>query len=664
MKILITLITIIAFSVGPLSAKEGFVHRHNTKIVDGQNQEIYLKGVGLGGWLVPEGYMLNTPGGWGPTLINNGLVDLVGEEKAKNFWKEYTKNYVAAADIQRIASWGYNSIRLPFHYNRFVINGENIDSSGYKIVDDLIDWCEANGIYIILDMHCAPGGQSDSPSISDSDGTARLWLEKKYRDQAVEIWQQIARRYAGENIIAGYDVINEPVLPSGVSGADMRTFYVRLTDSIRAVDQNHLLFFEGNWYATDFSGLTPIWDGNMAFSFHQYWSATDFATIQNHYNMSLAHNVPLWLGETGENSNTWFYEITQLMQTWDIGICWWTHKKFEKITSPLSANLPAGYNILQSYWDGNGAKPDPGYAEAILLQMADNLKIDKCEYRPGLIPSQFDPDYGNVAKPVKNLSIPGYVRAVDYDLGVQDVAYHDNDYIRTHWDVFVPHNSGYMYRNDGVDIEKSTDQSSFGSYNVGFIEDGEWIKYTVDVKTAGKYTVKCIVASQQTGGAFRLVLDGTQGLTGFLNVPNTGGWQNWQGVAQDNVDIPAGKHTITFQVVTGGFNIKGFDFIGQGYTNVEDTKESGENIRLYPNPSNGRLNLQLTSNQPTDVSITIYNTLGQRVWTKKENVNTKENLFTWDIIDNPAKRLASGLYFYRIQTKNTVKKGKLILLRP
>jgi endoglucanase len=83
-----------------------------------------------------------------------------------------------------------------------------------------------------------------------------------------------AARYANETLIAAYDVINEPVLTDGATNKDMRAFYLRLTDSIRTVDQNHLLFFEGNWYATNFDDLPPRWDDNMGFAFHRYWGPT------------------------------------------------------------------------------------------------------------------------------------------------------------------------------------------------------------------------------------------------------------------------------------------------------------------------------------------------------------------------------------------------------
>ena len=120
-------------------------------------------------------------------------------------------------------------------------------------------------------MHCAPGGQNGGP-ISDSDGTARLWLEENNKLLTIQIWREIAEYYSDHTLIGGYDLINEPVLPTGVTLSEFKQLYVDITSAVREVDQNHIVFIEGNWYGTDFSGLTPPWDENMSYSFHKYLS--------------------------------------------------------------------------------------------------------------------------------------------------------------------------------------------------------------------------------------------------------------------------------------------------------------------------------------------------------------------------------------------------------
>ena len=204
-----------------------------------------------------------------PTEIENHIEDLIGSDLAEDFWELYRSNYVNRTDIDQLAEWGMNHIRVPFHYKQFSENPGTVNPLGYEIVDSLLAWCEPYNMYIILDMHCAPGAQNGGP-ISDSDGTARLWLEDGFKEHTIEIWESIATYYSDNTLIGGYDLINEPVLPDGVSTMEMRELYIDITNAIRAVDQNHILFIEGNWYGTDFTDLTPPWDENMSYAFHKY----------------------------------------------------------------------------------------------------------------------------------------------------------------------------------------------------------------------------------------------------------------------------------------------------------------------------------------------------------------------------------------------------------
>jgi hypothetical protein len=138
------------------------------------------------------------------------------------------------------------------------------------------------------------------------------------------------------------------------------------------------------------------------------------------------------------------------------------------------------------------------------------------------------------------------------------VAYHDTVSKRITYDNWEPWNEGWVYRNDGVDVEKSTDTNGFG-YNVGWIEDGEWLRYSVDVATAGTYAVDIRTASSGGSGTLRLSLDGAP-LGPDVSVPSTGGWQEWQPVSVEGLNLPAGRHTLKLEAVKGGFNLNRLEF--------------------------------------------------------------------------------------------------------
>ncbi|MEJ2049365.1 MAG: cellulase family glycosylhydrolase, partial [Calditrichota bacterium] len=136
-----------------------FLHTDGQNIVDTNGDPILLQGYGLGGWLVPEGYMLHTPGYGSPSHIDSLVRDLIGAQYAEDFWELYRTNYVREIDIEHISNWGCNSIRLPFHYKNFYDpNTGNFLPEGFARLDTLLSWCDTNNLYLIFDMHCAPGG--------------------------------------------------------------------------------------------------------------------------------------------------------------------------------------------------------------------------------------------------------------------------------------------------------------------------------------------------------------------------------------------------------------------------------------------------------------------------------------------------------------------------
>ena len=153
------------------------------------------------------------------------------------------------------------------------------------------------------------------------------------------------------------------------------------------------------------------------------------------------------------------------------------------------------------------------------------------------------PYYGTPA------AVPGQIEAEDYDLGLNGEAYYDYD----------AGNNGGQYRSDDVDIEACAE----GGYNVGWISDGEWMDYQVDVAGAGTYTIETRVASIASGGAFHIEFDGVD-KTGTITVPVTGDWQAWQTVVAV-ADLSAGAQEMTF-VKEGAsldeFNLNYFNITG------------------------------------------------------------------------------------------------------
>ena len=658
LKTLMTSLILLSALIG----QEGFLHNVDGEIVEGNGEPILLRGFGLGGWLVPEGYMLHNQawisGFESPTDIENHVTDLIGAEAAEDFWELYRANYVAQADIDQIAEWGFNHLRVPFHYKQFYDSTGSETPIGYAIVDELISWCEPYNMYIILDMHCAPGGQNGGP-ISDSDGTARLWLEESNKELTIQIWKEIATYYADHTLIGGYDLINEPVLPSGVTLEEFKQLYIDITEAIREVDNNHLLWIEGNWYGTDFAGLTPPWDDNMGYSFHKYWGATSLSTIQSYINMRNNYGVPLWMGESGENSNHWYYEVFKLLEENNIGWNFWTHKKVDKITSPYSAYVSPQYQIVIDYLLGNASQPTSDIASMGLTSFANSLKIENCLMRRGVVAALTDPDYGETTKPYVPHSIPGTIPAAYYDIGARGLSYSDSDY----WnDGDGGYNDGWVFRNDGVDVEGSDDDINI-PYTVGWTEAGEWLGYTIQNVTPGTYDVSFSIAAPSSGGIFYAQMDGQN--LGVIDVPATGGWYNWDDIPAQTVTLSEGDKFLKIQIVQAGFNIQSitFDLV----LSIDEKNLNPQGFTLgkpYPNPFNPNVNLQLNMIEKKELLGYIYGIKGNLVRKLDYGeLGAGTHELEWNGLNDRGHSVESGVYLFKIQADGLSQTRKMIFLK-
>ena len=637
---------------------QNFLHTLDKKIVNGNGQEVFLKGIGLGGWLLMEGYMLHTSGFANAQWeIKENIENLIGESNAESFYQAYHENYVRKADIDRIAEWGFNSIRLPFHYN--ILSPPDSPGvfieEGFAILDSVLSWCESNQIYLILDLHAAPGGQSDEPISDYNPAFPSLWESSLNKDRTVQIWRKIAERYKNAQWIGGYDLLNEPKWDLGPNNEPLRDLFVRITDTVRAVDNNHIIFIEGNWFATSFTGLTPPWDDNMVYSFHKYWNSNDQGSIQYLVDMRNDYNVPLWLGETGENSNSWFVECTELMIANDIGLAWWPHKKIDNIAGPLSAHLLPDYQVLLDYWNGQGGQPTIQFATNALLQQALALSITQCDYHPDVIDAMIrQPNNNNIIPFVEN-TIPGVIYGAQFDLGQRLFAYSDTDYQNVGGGSW---NNGNSYRNDGVDIEPCNDAFTLG-YNVGWIEEGEWLKYTVNVQQSGTYNLSFRVSSPIANGKILIRWDGQT--LGIVDVPNTGGWQNWQSVSTNGIQLAAGVHVYQVQFFYGQFNYNYTEFI-QTSVGVEDPNEPIREFGLmqnYPNPFNPDTNIRYTVPHEGIINIKLYDILGNEI---SELQSSKLPAGEYNLrLNADDLNLSSGVYIYQVSFNNTISISKKAL---
>lgn len=555
---------------------QGFLHRDGQNIVDGNGKNVVLRGLGLGGWMVQEGYMIQTGAFAGSQYkIKQKITDLIGATATDEFYKAYKTNGITKRDIDSLAAWGFNSIRLPMHYNLYTPAIENEKNGqitwlkeGFKMTDDLAKWCAANKIYLILDLHATPGGQGKDAAISDyDDSKPSLWESTANQDKMVVLWKKLAERYKDNPWIGGYDIINEPnwnftgTNQNGcdeTSNAPLRALQVRITKAIRAIDSKHLIFIEGNCWGNNYNGMFPLWDENMALSFHKYWNNNDMAAIQTMLNYRTQYNVPIWLGESGENSNVWFEEVISLIESNNIGWAFWPMKKIENLAGVTSVTKPEGYDKILEYWKNGGEKPNVNFAKKVLMQMAANYKMEHLTIRHDVIDAMFRQVQTNDTKKYKNHQLPGRVYATEYDLGQNGFAYSDNDIANYDGTKFTQWNKGGKMRNDGVDIESCTDKETNG-FQVAFIENKEWLQFTVDVKKEANFDAAVRYSSEKAGGKLYLEQDNVR-ISESINLPISGGLTTWKTVTLKNVTLKQGVNKIRVNFEGGNFNLNFLEF--------------------------------------------------------------------------------------------------------
>lgn len=553
-------------SVLQTTAKAQLLTVSGKKIINTLNsQEVVLNAINMGNWMVMEGYFMNsTNQATAQHQWKQKLTNLIGSTNTTAFYKAWLANHVTQADINQVKEWGFNSVRLPLHYEYFVNAGtpDVWSDFGFNILDSVISWCASAGVYAIIDLHAAPGGQSKN-DISDYDNTKpSLWESAANKTKAVNLWRKLSERYKNENWVAGYDLINEPAwdLPGGT---DLRNLYGRITDTIRTNNDNHILFIEGNWFSNDYTGLTPAWDENMVYVFHKYWSVASTEDIKWITDFRDAQNRPIWCGEHGENSNDHFTKIVETFKANNIGFSWWPMKKFESINDFADAKFPAGYSDLLNYLGGSNPTFNPSTAFTILMQLAENVKLANCKIQTEVLRSIFTQPGNRDTEPFTENPIPGKIFTPNYDKGMNGYAYSDQAWenVNLTTGTYTAWNNGWVYRNNGVDLEATSDPVSNG-YTVGWFNKGEWIKYTVNVSTAGTYTIDFRVANgNNSSGTVQIQNgDGTE-ILATATVPPTGGWNKWTTINVTGVFRTTGIQGIRMVNKSGEFNVNAINFV-------------------------------------------------------------------------------------------------------
>lgn len=387
MKLMIACLLLFCVHV---STAQNFISTKGKEIVL-NDKPFNIKGINLGNWLVPEGYMFKFQKATSARLINETLNELIGPYQTKKFWKTYLSSYITEADIHYLKSAGVNSIRVPFNYRLFTNEdylGENNANHGFELLDNLISWCKKENIYVLLDMHCAPGGQTGD-NIDDSYAYPFLYDDTAAQNETIEIWTRIATHYKNEPIVLGYDLLNEPIphfYDTGYFNPKLEPLYKKITAAIRTIDKNHLIILGGAQWDSNFGVFGKPFDDKLVYQFHKYWTEPTKKVVQSYIDFRDRYNVPIYCGETGENTNEWISSFRQMLDSNNIGWHYWTYKKMDNSRGMITFEKPKNYDSIIAFADTcrntfelvRKLKPDTKMIQQALDDFLHNCRFENC----------------------------------------------------------------------------------------------------------------------------------------------------------------------------------------------------------------------------------------------------------------------------------------------
>lgn len=377
-----------SFSLKPVASPK-FVHSEGTRLVDEKGKDLYLKGVNLGNWLVWEGYLMMGDFNFRThTQFLNSLSKVFGSaQRAAEFEKQWRLNYVDEKAIIDLQALGFNSVRVPFNYKLFW-KDDKLSDDGFLYVDRLISYCRSRGIYVLLDMHGAPGYQNPgdhsdniNSNASQPRNSVKFWDGDNVKI-ASKIWRHIADRYKNEPVVWGYDLINEPVPQQGRE-FELLPSLIQMRNAIREVDQNHSIVAEGNWWGADLwkldwndnptrsqSRVTSKWDHNLVYQIHHYGPAAD---AKGREDITNKLGIPLILGEFGESDNSNLLAINKWSKASLAGSFVWSFKKLSHDKTLWTIPTNEVYEKVKKSIISNSRASDDVY-EGMLLFAKDNIR--------------------------------------------------------------------------------------------------------------------------------------------------------------------------------------------------------------------------------------------------------------------------------------------------
>lgn len=346
----------------------------------GEGEEVLLRGVNAGGYLLTEQWMTAVGGDSGTgyydhKTITDAFVSRFGEDGAQDLWAYYREQFWTQADFANVRDMGLNVIRLPFTYMNVDFGGEY----DFSRLDTFVEGAAEYGLYTILDLHGAYGSQNGKDHSGEMSDDVDFYENEEKQQKTLALWQAITEHYRDNPAVAAFDLLNEPGEYSGLTSRRHWDFYDRAYDAVRQIDSDRIVIMEACWNPEDIVSPQEYGWENCIYSYHNY-AGTDGGTsvgVQagsygyKFTRSALAdYGVPVYLGEFNcyDDEESWNYVLTQLN---DLGwhYTMWTYK-----INDAAGEYP-GWGIYVS--SAENVLPAEDEKDAVMRKW-DEISTDEC----------------------------------------------------------------------------------------------------------------------------------------------------------------------------------------------------------------------------------------------------------------------------------------------
>ncbi len=286
------------------------LHTEGETIVNGKGEAVVLRGTNFGGWGIMEDWFTPFTDPAGEDNMYEALVSRFGVEKTHALFRTYRANWITETDYKNVADLGMNVVRLPIWYRNFQADDNGTwyrDEAGnidWSELDEVLRLCEKYGLYLIIDLHGAPGYQNDydhcgrSKSMSLFDDTP---AGRRYREVTLDFWVELAKHCAGNPTVAMYDLLNEPLGTNITRDKSLKQNFWDFSDelyrAIRAVDPDHIITMEAIWDPSAIASPDVYGWTNIVYQEHLY-DVTNVAYLNKVNEIKNAgYNAPFYIGE-------------------------------------------------------------------------------------------------------------------------------------------------------------------------------------------------------------------------------------------------------------------------------------------------------------------------------------------------------------------------------